>query len=64
MIDHQEMTKKDELIEILIESIEQIKNLPDKEIEKRKTKLNTENGTGYYISNEQVHLWLVKLNHK
>lgn len=56
------LSKKVELLAILRESIDIIQSLPEEEIEKRKTKLNTDNGTGYYISNNKVHMWIVKLD--
>lgn len=54
--------KKQELITILKESLAYLENVSDKEIEKRETKMNTDNGTGYLISNEQFHMWIVKID--
>jgi hypothetical protein len=60
MSDQSAITTKEELLIILRETIETISNTPDEDIEKRKTKMNTENGIGYYISNKDIHCWIVK----
>ena len=64
MSNQQTMTSKEELLEVLQDLIKNIESINDSEIEKRDTKLNVEKGTGYYLSNNHFHLWLVKLANK
>jgi len=64
MSEQEQLSKKDELLAILQESIENLQSIPENDIEKRKTKFNTENGTGYYISTDRTHMWIVDLNKK
>ena len=54
------LSRKEELILILQESIEHLQNIPDKTIDKREIRMNTDKGTGYYFSDDKFHLWLVK----
>lgn len=64
MSEQKQLTIKDELLNLMEKSIEHIKTIPDEQIEKRFTKLNTENGIGYYVSDNKVHLWIVDLPDK
>ncbi len=60
MSEQQQLNKKEELLAILQESINYVQNISDEEILKKNTTLNTDKGTGYLISNEQFHIWVVK----
>ncbi len=64
MSEQERLSIKDELLNLLEKSIDHIKTISDEQIEKRFTKLNTENGIGYYISDKKVHLWVVDLPEK
>lgn len=64
MSDQEPLSKKDELLAILHESINYLHSIPEEEIEKRRTKINTEKGSGYYHSDEQIHMWIVKFDSK
>ena len=60
MSEQKDQARRDELIAILQESIEHLKTLPDEAIDKRKIRMNTDKGTGYYFSDDKFHLWLIK----
>lgn len=64
MSEQEQLSIKDELLNLMEKSVEHIKTIPDEQIEKRFTKLNTENGFGYYVSDKKVHLWIVDLPDK
>ena len=64
MSEQEQQSIKDELLNLMEKSIKHIKTLPDEQIEKRLTKLNTENSIGYYVSDNKVHLWIVDLPEK
>ena len=62
MIHEEEKSKKEVIINVLQEAIVHIKESNEEEILERKTKFNTEEGTGYYVSNNRIHLWLVNFS--
>ena len=61
MSEQEQLSKKQELIEVLKESIDHIQHIPDEDIEKRNTKMNAENGVGYLLTTGQFHMWIVKI---
>ena len=60
MSELEEQSVKQELLTLLHNTINKIENIPDEEIIQRKTKFNVENGTGFLVTNDQFHLWIVK----
>ena len=61
MSDQHQLSIKEELLALMHETINHLQNDPEEEFIRRQTKLNTENGIGYLVTNEQFHLWIVKL---
>jgi len=60
-MDRQEiLTTKEELLSVLRQAIENVKEITEEDIEKRKTKINLSNATGFYVSNKMIHFWIVK----
>ena len=56
------LTTKEELIQVLQEFIEVIKECSNNDITKRKTTMNVEHGIGYFLTKDKYHGWIVKLD--
>ena len=61
MSEQEEQSIKQELLELMQNSMKSVELLSDEEIVRRQTKFNLETGIGYLVTNEQFHLWIVKL---